>query len=59
MHAGWIALTRLLETPSDQSKEAFDTAYNNLNSSDHEYAEFFAEQLTTAREIFSAADENN
>lgn len=59
MQAGWIALTRLLETPSDQSKEAFDTAYNNLNSSDHEYAEFFAEQLTTAREIFSAADENN
>ena len=59
MHAGWIALTRLLETPSDQSKEAFDTAYNNLNSSDHEYSEFFAERLTTAREIFSAADENN
>lgn len=53
MQAGWIALCRLLESPSDQFEEAFETAFNNLETNDHEYAEFFAEQLTTAREIFA------
>lgn len=53
MQAGWIALCRLLENPSEQFEEAFETAFNNLQSNDHEYAEFFAEQLTTARKIFT------
>ncbi len=53
MQTGWITLCRLLDSPSDQSKATFDTAFNNLQSNDHEYAEFFAEQLTTARKIFT------
>jgi len=56
MQTGWIALTRLLENPDEQSEKAFDTAFNNLQSTDHEYAEFFASQLTTAREIFTAEE---
>ena len=53
MQTGWIALCRLLESPDNQSEAAFETAFNNLQSNDHEYAEFFASQLTTAREIFT------
>ena len=53
MQGGWIALSRLLDNPNEHFKEAFETAFNNLQSNDHEYAEFFAEQLTTAREIFA------
>lgn len=53
MQTGWIALTRLLEGSDEETEKAFDTAFNNLQSSDHEYAEFFASQLTTAREILT------
>ena len=54
MQGGWIALTHLLEDPTDQTEKEFESAFNMLNSADHEYAEFFASQLTTAREIFTA-----
>lgn len=52
MHASWIQLTRVVAAGDNSGIENLDVAINSLRTSDAEDAEFFADQLSTARRVY-------
>ena len=52
MHSAWQALTEVVAASGETRIQALDAAIANLRNSDDEDAEFFADQLSTARRVY-------
>ena len=52
MHSVWQQLTRVLASGTNSGLQELDVAIDNLRGSDFEDAEFFADQLNTARRVY-------
>ena len=52
MHAAWQQLTRVVAEGGNSGIEVLDAAISDLRNSDDDDAEFFADQLTTARRVY-------
>ena len=59
MHKAWIEFSRYCALRDNESKLRYEAALSELSENEHEYAEFFASQLTTAQEIFSEQESSD
>lgn len=52
MQATWVALTRFLADPNDETNERLDAGISRIHATGHASAKTFVSQVTTAKEIF-------
>ena len=52
MHTAWQVLTKVVAAGEKSGLKDLDEAINDLRTADDENAEFFADQLSTARRVY-------
>ena len=56
MNDGWIALSVHLQGTTEESSLGLQESIEKIRSAGHEYSDFFADQLITAKDIFEASE---
>ncbi len=56
--SSWIALTKFLDNPNDETKEVLDAGVSRIRATEHATADSLVSQLMTAKDIFEQKEES-